>query len=295
MWMFDIVGGESERPPWTNRLKGNFVREQFQAVRGGLLMRHWCSVSALAVGAFFAVSGAASAADIPLKALPPPPLFIWTGVYGGANVGYSWGSSVATTDVAIYATTYSEGVPHHGWEASVEGGYCYQPGRDRDTNFVACLEVRYDFPAERGSTTLVSVPAATVTNTTHIDPLLIGPHLGFTTNANRTLWYGAGGVAIGQVGGNSIGTDAFGTSAANPASKWATGWFVGAGVEQMLGNNWGVKVEYDYVRLDTGGVTAPYAGSSLTFNYDAALTSSATLASHPFDNVVTAGINYHFH
>ena len=252
----------------------------------------------------------ALAADIPLKALPPPvPLFVWTGFYGGANVGYSWGSSVATTYInptlladlgATIPGTYSTGVYHNGWEASIEGGYCYQPGRDRDTNFVACLEVRYDFPAERSpQTTVATIPTPTTTiySNTRIDPILIGPHLGFTTNANQTLWYAAGGLAIGQVGGSALGTGLGGTSTANPANTWATGWFLGAGVEQMLSSNWGLKVEYDYVQLNTGGVSAQYSGSNVLLNgvtpylYPA----TATVGTHPFDNVVTVGINYHFH
>jgi outer membrane immunogenic protein len=244
----------------------------------------------------------ALAADMPLKALPPVPLFVWTGFYGGANVGYSWGGSVATTDIepgAPAAAAYSEGVWHRGWEASVEGGYCYQ--QSPTVNFVACLEVRYDFPAERSpQTNIPTLPiTTTVTSTTHIDPILIGPHLGFTTGANRTLWYAAGGLAIGQVGGSSTGTDTAGlTSTANPPNAWATGWFVGAGVEQMLTNNWGLKIEYDYVRLDTGGVTAPYFGTNPTLDpllIRGATTATATLGTNPFDNVVTVGINYHFH
>jgi outer membrane immunogenic protein len=281
-------------------------------------MRHLrCGcLGAVAVGILVGASGIASAADIPLKALPPPvPLFAWTGFYGGANVSYSWGSSVGTTDIdpgTAAAALYSEGIQHHGWEASVEGGYCYQPGRDRDSNFVACLEARYDFPAERSGQTNIPIPptvttTTTVTSTTHIDPILLGPHLGFTTNANRTFWYGAGGLALGEVGGNSTGTDATGTSTASPGSKWVAGWFLGAGAEQMLTNNWSVKVEYDYVRLDTGGVTATYAGTNTTLNpvcgggvgnvaaFACAPAATATVASHPFDNVVTVGINYHFH
>ena len=60
----------------------------------------------------------ALAADMPLKALPPPvPLFVWTGWYGGANVSYSWGRSVATTEIdpgTTLAALYSVGVPHRG-------------------------------------------------------------------------------------------------------------------------------------------------------------------------------------
>jgi len=262
-------------------------------------MRHWRSISALALGAFLGAGGIASAADMPLKALPPPvPLFVWTGVYGGVNAAYSWGSSYETSDVTLIPAVYNDGVRHKGWEASVEGGYCYQPGRDRDSNFVACLEVRYDFPPEHGTASYIPIPGEPVTNTTRIDPLLIGPHLGFTSNANRTLWYAAGGLAVGQVGGNSVVIGPAGTSfpTANPGSGWATGWFLGAGAEQMLSNNWGLKVEYDYIRFDTGGVTAQYLGGTLhltDFSYSDSFPAFATLGARPFDNVVTVGINYH--
>lgn len=264
-------------------------------------MRH-LRLAVLAVGALVGLGGVASAADIPLKALPPP-VFVWTGWYGGANVGYSWGSSRSTTDIdSTIVAAYSADVPHRGWEASVEGGYCYQPGRDRDTNFVACIEARYDFPAERSSQVYIPNPTSTtITTTTHIDPILIGPHLGFTTSANRTFWYAAGGLAIGQVGGSSIGIDTVGdTSTANPATKWSTGWFIGAGAEQMLTNNWSVKVEYDYVNLGTGGSTDLYSGNNLLLDPDLRRnptfsTATSTVASRPYDNVVTAGINYHLH
>jgi outer membrane immunogenic protein len=253
-----------------------------------------------AIASLFATP--ALAADIPFKALPPPvPLFVWTGFYGGVNAGYSWGSSLNTTDLnpatGITPALYTEGITHRGWEASVEGGFCWQ--QSPTTAFVACLEVRYDFPRETSpsTTTATIIPGATqttVTSTTHIDPLLIGPHLGFLTNANHTMWYAAGGLAIGQVGGSSVGTGLLGTSTASPPSGWATGWFAGAGVEQMLNDNWGLKLEYDYVHFDTNGVAASYTGSNLILNYPG-FPSTATLASHPYDNVVSVGINYHIH
>jgi outer membrane immunogenic protein len=261
---------------------------------GAKMKRSFFGIAAIA--AIFATP--VLAADIPLKA-PPIPLFVWTGFYGGVNTGYSWGNSLNTTDVTALATTYNYGVTHRGWEASVEGGYCWQQAPT--TAFVACLEARYDFPRERSASTTIAtiLPGATqttVTARTHVDPILIGPHLGFLTNANRTMWYGAGGVAIGQVGGSATGTNLVGASTANPSSTWATGWFVGAGVEQMLTNNWGLKIEYDYVNFNTGGVTATYAGTNLTLNPIGAVSpATATLAGHPFDNVVTVGINYHLH
>jgi opacity protein-like surface antigen len=73
------------------------------------------------------------------------------------------------------------------------------------------------------------------------------------------------------------------------------GWYVGAGVEQMLTNNWGLSVEYDYVNLNTSGVTAPFVGTNAVLTPTAGSPATATLATRPFDNVVSVGINYHFH
>jgi outer membrane immunogenic protein len=39
---------------------------------------------------FLTATGLAQAADMPLKALPPPPTFTWTGLYAGAYVGGMW-------------------------------------------------------------------------------------------------------------------------------------------------------------------------------------------------------------
>jgi len=237
------------------------------------------------------------AADIPLKA-PPILLFDWTGFYVGGNAGYSWGSSLNTTTVPTLST-YNSGVTHRGWEGSVEIGYCYQGMPTRA--FLACLQARYDFPRERSaSTTIATVfpgtfTPTTVNATTHIDPLLIGPRLGFLTNANHTFWYGAGGAAIGQVGGSATGSGLPGTSTASPPNTWVVGWYVGAGVEQMLTNNWGLSVEYDYVSLNTNGVTAPFVGTSAVLTPVGGSPATATLATRPFDNVVSVSINYHFH
>ena len=124
--------------------------------------------------------------------------------YGGVNTGYSWGHSRATTDSTALGVTDTEWVAHHGWEASVEGGYCWQSSTS--TAMVACIEARYDFPREHsGQTTTTTLPLTTLTNSTNVDPFLIGPHLGFLTDSNHMMWYAAGGLAIGEVGGSSTG------------------------------------------------------------------------------------------
>src|SRR5580704_12086260 len=54
------------------------------------------------VGAI-AIAGSAFAADLPSRApppvyLPPPPIFTWTGIYIGGQVGYAWGTGANRFD-----------------------------------------------------------------------------------------------------------------------------------------------------------------------------------------------------
>jgi outer membrane immunogenic protein len=242
----------------------------------------------LAACLYLGLSAVAPAADMVVKA-PPVVLFSWAGWYGGVNTGYSWGSSRATTDSTPLAATYTQSVTHRGWEASVEGGYCWQ--QTPTTNLVGCLEVRYDFPRERSRPTSFDIPLTTITNQTNVDPLLIGPHLGVLTDSNHTLLYVAGGLAVGEVGGSAIATGTGGTSTANPSSKWSAGWFAGVGAEHMIDRHWSVKFEYDYVSLASNGVTGLYTGANYaTFTGSGA---TATLGGHAYDNIMTIGINYH--
>jgi outer membrane immunogenic protein len=48
--------------------------------------------------ALAALAAPAAAADMPVKALPPAPIDIWTGGYVGANVGYDWGRNTITSN-----------------------------------------------------------------------------------------------------------------------------------------------------------------------------------------------------
>ncbi|HXN88166.1 MAG TPA: porin family protein, partial [Methylocella sp.] len=55
------------------------------------------------VGAIALTGSAAFAADLPSRApppvyLPPPPIFTWTGIYIGGQVGYAWGTGANRFD-----------------------------------------------------------------------------------------------------------------------------------------------------------------------------------------------------
>jgi len=195
----------------------------------------------IAAGLSLGLSAEALAADMLLKAPPPAPLFDWTGWYGGVNVGYSWGRSQSSSSSVALDETDTQSITHQGWEASVEGGFCYQYS---GTVFVGCIEARYDFPREHsGSTTSTALPLTNLTYQTQTDPFLIGPHLGFLTDSNHMMWYVAGGLAIGEVGGNVTATGVGGTSTANPGNSSATVWCLGGGIERMIDQAWSWKVE----------------------------------------------------
>ena len=68
----------------------------------------------LASALFLTITGLARAADMPLKAPPPPPLpaFTWTGVYGGGYVGGLWSK---TDNNFVYA-------PPASWQQTASVG-----------------------------------------------------------------------------------------------------------------------------------------------------------------------------
>ncbi len=119
---------------------------------------------------------------------------------------------------------------------------------------------------------------------------MIGPHLGILTDANMTMWYLTGGLALGQseVQASIAG---FGTS----GEKWKAGFFLGAGVERVVTRNWSWKLEYDYVKFGGDGVSATFpAGTAGNRNVLFVNPVTITGNKNAYDNKISFGINYHF-
>ena len=222
----------------------------------------------------------AFAADMPVKA---EPLFNWTGWYICGNGGYSWGR--VKEHFTSTTSSYDVTTKVHGGEASADGGYCWQT---KSTDYVYCLDVRYDFPHERGSTT---TPALVPTNTTNqIGTFLIGPRAGFLTDRNLTLWYATGGLTLDDA--KNV-TSIPGDTATGTKTAWRAGFFVGAGVERMLDRHWSVKVEYDFEYYGSGGFSntlSPCAGTTRCV----AGTTPVVNVGKAYDNIIAATIAYHF-
>jgi outer membrane immunogenic protein len=241
--------------------------------------------------ALSALAGPAFAADLATKAplapppYAPPPAPMWAGWYIGANIGGSFGTA---SDSATFA-----GVPVGGGSSRLDGvlgggqiGYNWQAN-----SWVFGLEADIQGSSEDGSNSASeSVPvvgAAPIAGTLNYSEKLpwfgtVRGRLGVLANPNWLL-YATGGLAYGEVDTSTTLTEgALGVS--NNFDTTRIGWTAGGGVEAWLSPNWTAKVEYLYVDLGS---------FSNTFTGVGAFT-PVTLSTHVTDNIVRAGLNYHF-
>ena len=84
---------------------------------------------------------------------------------------------------------------------------------------------------------------------------------------NNILFYGTGGLAFGELRGQTFGFSDSHTTA---------GWTVGVGAEVGLAQNWSAKIEYLYVDLADSHFTVTGQSNGYRFG------------------LVRAGVNYHF-
>ena len=223
-------------------------------------------------------ASAASAADLPMRAAPPAPVFsavpvfTWTGFYVGVNAGYGWqdnndGSvfvpagtiAGAGSGTIVYGDDNGDGFVGGG-----QIGYNYQIG-----SFVLGIEADLQWADLGGSDGTALVPAAY----TAVGFIPAGA-------AGGIDWFGTvrarAGVAFGQAliyatggfayGGADDDDDRFGLVNDDDVR---TGWVLGAGVEYAFTNNLTAGIEGLWVNLDhdTNGAfigTVPAVGGGRT-------------------------------
>jgi outer membrane immunogenic protein len=236
-------------------------------------------LAGVAFTALFA--GSAFAADLTRPAYraapPPPPMYSWTGLYWGVNVGYSWGRDKNTWTLNGVGTLV-ESQKMDGVIGGFQSGYNYQFGQ-----WVLGLETDIQASGQKGSSTyfIPGLPGTTIT-AEHKLPW-------FGTSRTRlgvlisptTLLYGTAGVAYGQVKQNyTLSTVGFGSAFANFKDVRA-GWTAGAGVEGVIGGGWTAKLEYLYIDLGEQTATLGVPGTQL-----------ASWNTRTTDNIVRVGFNY---
>src|SRR5215469_8442592 len=179
---------------------------------------------------FAAPFGAAMAADMPLKAPPPVVEYNWSGIYVGANAGWSWDSfdwrytnpSPPTCCPGVSGARVDDGI------GGVQSGIQYQWN-----HIVFGIEAAGDaYARERWANGFgCALPNAPVTCQIR--------HHGFLTAGGRLGWawgdwllFGGGGWAITDVTTRLMNPN--GTQFDNTGAQHRDGWYVGFGVEYVV-------------------------------------------------------------
>jgi outer membrane immunogenic protein len=220
----------------------------------------------------FLVSAAVLAAAAPALAAdlaPPPvlpsavPLFTWTGLYLGLQIGYGWGTDTLTVSPFGFGTNFTPngvvGGGHIGYNlqfnqivAGLEGDV---EGTDVSRSF-SSGGVRYD----------TSIPVQGS----------IRGRLGVAFD--RALLYATGGAEFA-----SFETSVTGFRGVDQTSTTRTGWTVGGGIEYAVTGNWSIRAEYRFADFGRFSVATP-----ITFGF------GSFVNHHETENAVRAGVSYKF-
>lgn len=212
------------------------------------------SVSAIAFS-----GSAALAADLPSRApppvyVPPAPIFTWTGIYVGGQIGYAWlnGNNNFTgfDPFTGFGIATNVGGTPNGVIGGANVGYNYQINQ-----WVIGLEGSVD-GTSLSNTAVANVPflGGTLGINAHSTLPIEGSIRGKVGVAwDRALIYATGGVAFGgfNTDFNAFGTDFAGVPIFGSTSVSSTrvGWTVGGGIQYAVTNNWSVFAEYRYTNF----------------------------------------------
>jgi outer membrane immunogenic protein len=272
----------------------------------------------LATSALCSIPLVAGAADLPVKApvykAPVVAPFSWTGFYGGANLGYSWGHS----DVSFPDAPLAVGLKPSGIIGGLQAGFNWQMNR----NWVLGIETDFQWSGQRDSQTegesfsTICGDGCTIDGSfsERVESKLswlgtLRGRIGFVPDTMpRTMFYGTGGLAYGRVktslnvsesllctGGTCDGEGASAQIFASQ-SKTKVGFAVGAGVESAFADHWTWKVEYLYVDLGTanGNMAVTASCRSDFAGFCDSIPGSLAYSNKMTDNIIRVGVNYKF-
>ena len=270
------------------------------------------------------------AADMPLKA-PPPVVdpWTWTGVYAGANGGYSWGRAdtdyrqtsqtigtittttlggaiIDVTTIAGPVTTFfaNDKANMDGWLGGIQVGHNWQFNQ-----WLVGLEGDFQITDQRGGSTFCDIAGCGLGSSVaitdfHLDWFsTIRGRAGWIWD-NRLLLYATGGLAIGHVTSEyNLAVNGLAPNAAFRSRDIQFGYAVGGGGEYRFTPRWSFKLEYLFMdlgsvdaALSTSGTTGPIIATigDRRFILTATSTYNALFSTDLTDHVVRAGVNYRF-
>ena len=188
-----------------------------------------------------ALVGSAFAADLPSRApppvyVPPAPIFTWTGVYVGGQIGYAFAKQNANYGDSVGGySSFSQNTD--GVIGGAHVGYNLQLNQ-----FVVGLEGSVDGTSISKNAHLGLFGGADPAVSYNVSSDVQGSIRGRVGYAwDRVLIYATGGVAFA---GTKINVST--PFSYDSASNSRVGWTVGGGVEYAVTNNWSIRAEYRY-------------------------------------------------
>jgi outer membrane immunogenic protein len=220
----------------------------------------------LAAAGLLAFTSLASAADMAVKAPPPPaPVFSWTGFYIGGHAGGGWGTAESTltgvrtnfecgsdlllAEVCIGNRSISGlGIPisqtqENGFLGGVQAGYNVQA----TSWLVLGIEGEFSWTDIKGTSPCILIFACSVK---HDWMATAAGRVGFTYN--RLMFFFKGGAAWSEAkytASLNIGDIQFGPiqSGSTSVKNTRVGALFGTGIEYAFFGNWSAKIEYNYI------------------------------------------------
>jgi outer membrane immunogenic protein len=233
-----------------------------------------------------AFGGAYAAVGMPNR----NPLYSWSGVHGGINVGYG----IARNPTSFVATGFQPQSESFNLDpAGVLGGG--QLGVNWQSGYWV-LGLETDIQGESSS---VAPSLNCITTCSPGIGVQVDQHLHwFGTTRARVGWangpllyYATGGVAYGEVETivNNANTTFLGGTVANGVTVRSTriGWTGGGGIEGQLFGNWTAKGEYLFV--DLGSQSGSYST-----NFGLGNIQNATISTSVREHIFRLGLNYRF-
>jgi outer membrane immunogenic protein len=234
------------------------------------------------VGAI-ALTASAAAAELPPPA-PPAPIFTWTGLYVGLQIGYAWDydptTLIAQNPATLAVFNSSVTSDPNGVIGGAHLGYNLQIGQ-----LVAGLEGTVDGTTISGTTGNALVGAVQTKEQVQGSIRL---RLGYALD--RVLLYATGGAAFTGINNTYFAGSAliagFPGAFQEEISRTRSGWTVGGGIEYAITNNWSIRAEYRY--SDFGHY------EDYPFAIGVPLGGTLFVEHHLTENQVQLGVSYKF-
>jgi outer membrane immunogenic protein len=226
----------------------------------------------LALTAFAAFTGSASAADLAARPYTKAPMMApapnWTGFYifGGGGYGMFDSNTYTTNFPGNTALSISQKIGGDGYFGTVGAGYDWQ----FSGSWVAGIFVDGQFGSIKGS---LSDPlfalggiSGSVKDKTNV---AAGVRLGYLVAPN-VYSYVNGGYSYAEFSSSTLLSNTTGAAVATTPSFHRNGWFVGGGVENSLNifgfaaPGWFMKTEYRVAEYERVNLGETFVGGGLT-------------------------------